>query len=146
VTEVLEDTDTKPFRRIALALDFEKNDQKTIKYAMQLGNKNSSFILIHIVESVSARVMGDEARDYETRKDSDRLEEYVTLLKEKGYHAHGILGFKKRAEEIARIIKENDCDLLIIGSHGHKAAKDLIFGETINTVRHLIDIPVFIAK
>jgi manganese transport protein len=146
VAEVLEDTETKPFRRIALALDFEKNDQKTIKYAMQLGNKNSSFILIHIVESVSARVMGDEARDYETRKDSDRLEEYVTLLKEKGYHAHGILGFKKRAEEIARIIKENDCDLLIIGSHGHKAAKDLIFGETINTVRHLIDIPVFIAK
>lgn len=146
VVEVLEDTGAKPFRHIALAVDFGKNDQKVIQYAMQLGSKNSSFVLIHIVESVSARVMGNEAHDYETRRDMAHLDEYVALLKDKGYHAHGVLGFKKRAEEIARITKENNCDLLIIGSHGHKAAKDIIFGEIINTVRHLIDIPVFIAK
>jgi manganese transport protein len=140
------DTTAKPFRKIALALDYGDNDKTILQYALQLGNTHASYILIHIVESASARVMGSEAMDYETRKDQDRIEEYALMLREKGHDAHGILGFQKRATEIARIIKQNDCDLLIIGSHGHKGAQDWLFGETINSVRHLIDIPVFIAR
>ena len=135
----------QPFKMIALALDYGKNDKKILQYAMQLGI-GADLVLIHIVESVSARIMGNEADDYETRKDQDHLDEYVALLQAKGYRATGILGFKNRTDEIARIIKENNCDLLIIGSHGHKTIKDLVFGETINTVRHMIDIPVFIAR
>jgi manganese transport protein len=142
----MHEIEAKPFRKIALALDYSNKDQQVIRYAMQLGGRVAEYVLIHIVESVSARVMGPEARDYETRKDKDHLEEYVQMLAEKGYKSEGVLGFKNRAQEIARIIHEEQCDLLIIGSHGHKAAKDIIFGETINTVRHMIDIPVFIAK
>jgi manganese transport protein len=68
------------------------------------------------------------------------------MLQQAGYNAVGLLGYKNRAQEIARVINENHCDLLIIGSHGHKTAKDFIYGETINTVRHLVNIPVFIAR
>jgi len=49
-------------------------------------------------------------------------------------------------EEIARIVTENNCELLVMGSHGHKTAKDWLFGETINSVRHKVKIPVFIAQ
>ena len=91
-------------------------------------------------------MMGADAHDYETRKDQDHLDEYVALLASKGYPAVGQLGFKDRTDEIARIIKENNCDLLVIGSHGHNTAKDWLFGETINSVRHMITIPVFIAR
>jgi manganese transport protein len=136
----------KQFNRIALALDYSDQDQKIIQYALALGRPGTKFILIHIVESVSARMMENEAADYETLKDSDRLSEYVTLIQSEGYYAEGILGFKKRTDEIARITKETDADLLIIGSHGHRTAMDWIWGETINSVRHLIDIPVFIAR
>jgi manganese transport protein len=135
----------QPFKKIALALDYGANDRKILQYAMQLGI-GSELVLIHVVESVSAIMMGNEAHDYETRKDQVHLDEYVNLLESKGYSAVGVLGFKNRTDEIARIIKENNCDLLIIGSHGHKTIKDLIFGETINTVRHMIDIPLFIAR
>jgi manganese transport protein len=136
----------KPFSRIALALDYSANDQQIMGYAMQLGNESSAFVLIHVVESVSARFIGSDALDYETRLDQDHLNEYVSLLQSRGYQATGVLGFKNRTQEIARIINENSCDLLIIGSHGHNTAKDWLFGETINSVRHMISIPVFIAR
>ncbi len=144
--QMLEGHIVAPFTTIALALDYSANDQNIIRYALQLGSTDTKFILIHVVESVSARMMGADAHDYETRKDQDHLDEYVALLASKGYTAVGQLGFKDRTNEIARIIKENNCDLLVIGSHGHNTAKDWLFGETINSVRHMITIPVFIAR
>lgn len=136
----------EPFRKIALALDFSNNDSKVIQYAMHLGNTQASYVLIHVVESASARMMGHEAHDYETRQDQFHLDEYVAHFRTRGSEATGVLGYKDRAPEIARIVKEMGCDLLIIGSHGHTTAKDIIFGETINSVRHLVKVPVFIAQ
>lgn len=136
----------EPFRCIALALDFSDNDEKVLRYGMHLGKDHARFVLIHVVESASARLIGNEAHDYETRKDQAHLDSYVQLMKEAGFEAQGVLGYKSRSGEIARIVNEQNCDLLIIGSHGHKTAKDFIYGETINTVRHLIHIPVFIAR
>ncbi len=140
------DTVVNQFKQIALALDYGDNDLKVLHYAMQLAAPQTKLVLIHVVESVSASMMGSEAHDYETRKDRDHIDQYVKLLEAKGYSSSGILGYKNRSAEIARIIKENNCDLLVIGSHGHKTALDWLFGETINTVRHMIDIPVFIAR
>jgi manganese transport protein len=144
--DALQTTVSKPFAKVALALDYSDRDQLVIQYAMQLGNANTEYVLIHIVESAQARVLEDEAQDYETLKDKEHLHEYVKFMLSKNYKATGVLGFKKRTQEIARIVKENNCDLLVLGSHGHKTVKDFIFGETINTLRHMVDIPVFIAK
>ncbi len=138
--------DLKPFKKIALALDYSNKDQKVVQYAMQMATPDTSFILIHIVESVSAQIMGNEALDQEARRDQEQLDKYVQFFAERQISAKGVLGYKKRSREIARIIKEQNCDLLIIGSHGHKAVGDWLFGETINSVRHMIHIPVFIAR
>src|SRR5690606_4553918 len=103
-------------------------------------------ILIHIVESASAKMIGNETDDLESRQDKEGLKKYATLLQEKGYAAEIHLGYRNRSVAIAKIVKERNAQLLILGSHGHRGWKDLILGETINKVRHLIDIPVFIAK
>ncbi len=144
--DALHTTVSKPFKRIALALDYGDRDMAVIQYALQLGDMETTYTLIHIVESAQARMMEDMAYDYETIKDRELLKSYVELFHKKNYKADGVLGFKNRTKEIARIVKEHDCDLLVLGSHGHKTIKDWIFGETINTLRHKIDIPVFIAK
>jgi len=36
--------------------------------------------------------------------------------------------------------------LLVMGAHGHRAFKDLIFGTTLDAVRHNVKIPVLIVK
>ena len=136
----------KPFNKVALALDYSDKDKKVLQYALKVAQKDTEFILIHIVESVSARMMGNEAHDYETLQDKEMLDTYLKILSTQGYTAKGILGFKNRSKEISRIVNEEACDILIMGSHGHSGFKDWLFGETINTVRHLLTIPVFIAQ
>src|SRR6185436_4509609 len=124
------------YDKIAVAIDFSPNDPKLIAHAIGQANKNTSFVLIHVVESVSATIYGKESDDLETRKDKEELNNYVSQLIAKGYLAEGRLGFKDRAKEIVRIVKETKADILVIGAHGHSGLKDLIYGQTTDAVRH----------
>jgi len=134
------------YNRIAIAIDFSSRDQQLLAYAIGQANEMSRFILIHIVESVSARVLGNEADDYESRHDQEKLDKYVSFLKEKGFEAESRLGFTNRNKEIPRLVKEAAADLLVIGAHGHSGVKDWFYGETIDAVRHKLKIPVLIVS
>jgi manganese transport protein len=78
--------------------------------------------------------------------DKERLEAYAKALMEKGYKATTVLGFKNRVEEIVRIVEESEAQLLVMGAHKHQGWKDYIFGETIESVRHKVEIPVLIVN
>ena len=134
------------FRHIAIALDFSKHDEKLLAYAVGQGGKESGYLLIHIVESASARMLGQESDDYETRRDQERLDLYAAALQQKGIRSRTILGFRHRSREIVRIVTEEKADMLVIGAHGHSGLKDFIYGETVNTVRHDLKIPVLIVS
>jgi manganese transport protein len=138
---------TKPvFDHIAIALDFSKHDEKLLAYAIGQGGKDSQYLLIHVVESASARMLGKESDDYETRRDQERLDQYKAALEQQGIRSTTRLGFKNRSREIARIVKEEQADMLVIGAHGHSGLKDFIYGETVNTVRHELKVPVLIVN
>ena len=140
------DLNIPKFAKIAIALDFSKSDSKLISYAIAQGNTHATYLLIHVVESVSARLLGRESDDYETKEDEKRLLAYKKTLQEKGYKAEIGLGFDKRAGEIVRITKEQHADMLVIGAHGHSGLQDFIHGQTINTVRHELKIPVLVVN
>jgi manganese transport protein len=132
------------FKKIAVALEFSEKDEKLLSYAMGQAHQNTSFVLIHVVESASAKVLEKDTDDLETRKDQEHIDFYAGRLKQMGYAANGILGFNHRAREIVRIIKENDVDMLVIGAHGHAGIKDWFYGQTIDSVRHELKIPVLV--
>jgi len=135
------------FRKIAVALDFSNGDTKLLGHALGMGNQeDAEYLLIHVVESASARYHGVGTDDLETREDEQRLQHYVRLLAEKGIKATCELGYFKRAGEIVRIVQENHCDVLIIGAHGHSGLKDVLYGETVNAVRHELKIPVLVVN
>jgi manganese transport protein len=134
------------YNKIAVALDFSENDKKLISYAVGQGNVNTEYILIHIVESVSAKLWGSQSYDYETKKDQNQLDAYVDQLEQNGFHATSLLGFKNPAKEIVRLVKESGADMLVAGAHGHRGIKDLIYGQTVNTVRHELKIPVLMVS
>ncbi|MGN6196780.1 MAG: Nramp family divalent metal transporter [Ginsengibacter sp.] len=138
--------DIPEYHKIAVALDFSENDKKLISYAIGQGNASTEYILVHVVESVSARLWGSQSYDYETRKDQKQLDHYVNQLVQKGFKAIGLLGFKNPAKEIVRLVKESGADMLIVGVHGHRGVKDLIYGQTVNTVRHQLKIPVLMVS
>ena len=134
------------FKRVAVALDFSRDDGKLIAYAMGQGNETTSYVLIHIVESASAKILGDVSGDYESFQDEQQLNQYVEQLQLLGAEAVAKLGFRNRHQEIARIVREEHADLLIMGAHGHTGVKDWLYGETINQVRHEIKIPVLVVN
>jgi manganese transport protein len=134
------------YHKIAVALDFSENDQKLISYAVGQGNNNTQYVLVHVVESASAKMWGSKSYDYETRKDKKQLDSYVDQLKKKGFQATGLLGFKSPAKEIIRLVVESNADMLIMGTHGHKGIKDIIYGQTANSVRHALQIPVLMVS
>jgi manganese transport protein len=138
--------DIPQYHKIAIALDFSENDQKLISYALGQGNIKTEYVLVHIVESASANIWASKSDDYETRKDQKQLTAYVDQLMEKGFSITGVLGFKNRAKEIVRLVNESNADMLVVGTHGHKGLKDIIYGQTVDSVRHSLKIPVLMVN
>lgn len=134
------------FKKIAVALDFSESDTKSIQYALNIGQKSTTILLIHINESTQAKMSKVESDDFEARRDRERLEKYQYLIREKGYEAIYQLGYGNRVRQIAEIVESQHAELLIVGSHGHRGFLDFILGETISKLHHRVKIPVFIAK
>ena len=144
----------EPVQRIAIALDFTSSDKQLMNTAIAHSKSHSadpnspavSFILIHIVESATANYHLDASDDEESRKDQERLNVYAQALITKGYQASTALGYRNRVKEIVRIVQEKDAQLLVMGAHKHQGWKDYLFGETIESVRHKLNIPVLIVN
>lgn len=142
----LDNLSVKATKKIAIALDFTKADEKLIAHALAQGNKDVSFLLLHVVESVSAKYLGDASDDDETRLDKKRIDHYCAQLRAQGYQAEAVLGYKNRVTEIIRIVKDSGADMVVMGAHRHSGWKDYLFGETIEDVRHALQIPVLIVN
>ena len=132
------------YKKIAVAVDFSTSDNKSISSAIQLGGKEADYTLIHVVETMGAFIYGNSIEDYETSSDKAFLNSYKSELEKRGYKVTIELGYGTPKKAIPAIINEKEFDLLVMGGHGHKGFKDLLFGTTVDSVRHRIPIPVFI--
>ncbi len=136
----------EPFKKIAIALDFKNMDERLIAHALKQGNHDATYVLLHIVETVSASFSGTSTDDIETRKDNERLKTLAQQMTEIGYSVQTHLGYQDRVNEIVRIVKEAEADMLVMGAHRHTGLKDILYGETVNQVRHKLKIPVLIVN
>ena len=139
-------TKAAPIDRIAIAVDFTAGDANLIKSAISQAHAGTELILIHVVESVTASYFQEISDDEESRKDKERLELYAATLSEKGYKVQFVVGYKNRVKEIVRIVNTTEAQLLVMGAHHHYGWKDYFFGETIESVRHKVKIPVLIVQ
>ena len=128
--------------RIAVTVDFGTSDNKAINKAIQLGNKNSTLILIHVLESTNAFVYGEDAFDLEREEDFKKLKQYQDQLLSQQINTEIQLGFGNPKQAIPALILKNNCDTVVMGTHGHKTIKDILLGTTIESVRHAIKIPL----
>jgi len=49
-------------------------------------------------------------------------------------------------KEIVRYAEELKPDLVVMGAHGHHGLKDIVFGTTINAVRHKLNAPLLVVR
>jgi len=133
-------------KNIAIAVDFSNADEIAINSAFELGGVHANYTLIHVVETVGALMYGNKIIDHETTIDEQLLMDYYKMLSEKGFKVDTKLGFGKPNKVIPRIINEGKYDILVMGTHGHTGLKDILFGTTVDKLRHKISIPLFIVK
>jgi len=133
-------------KNIAVSVDFSSADEVAINHAFELGGMEAKYTLIHVVETVGAMIYGKNIEDHETLIDAKLLSEYKKMLSEKGFKVKTKLGFGRPDKVIPQIINNGKFDVLVMGTHGHTGFKDLVFGTTVDKLRHKISIPLFIVK
>jgi manganese transport protein len=133
-------------KNIAISVDFSSADEVAINSAFNLGGLEAKYTLIHVVETVGAHMYGKHVDDHETTIDEKLLQEYQLMFREKGFHIKTQLGFGKPNKIIPKIVNKGNFDILVMGTHGHTGLKDLIFGTTVDKLRHKISIPLLIVK
>jgi manganese transport protein len=133
-------------KNIAISVDFSNADEAALNHAFELGGMETQYTLIHIVETVGALMYGTETHDHETTIDEKLLLEYQDMLTKKGFKIEIELGFGKPNTTIPKIINAGNFDILVMGTHGHTGLKDILFGTTVDKLRHKISIPLLIVK
>lgn len=133
-------------KRIAISVDFSNADEIALNSAFELGGKEANYTLIHIVETVGAMIYGGNIDDHETTIDEKLLFQYQEMLTSKGFNVQTQLGFGRPNKAIPKIVNEGNFDILVMGTHGHTGLKDILFGTTVDKLRHKISIPLLIVK
>jgi manganese transport protein len=143
----LESTIGGQFRRIGIALEATKHDEKILAGVIPLARASGAeVVLIHVVESATARFIGDGVDDSEARADTEYLERVTAALRAAGVDCRMRIGAGEPEHEIARIAKKENLDLIVTGAHGHRLFGDLLHGSTASELRHKTHIPVLTVR
>jgi len=134
-------------RRIAVALDFSSADAAVLSYAVTVARtigRGAEVMLLHVVEAGGAHLLGPDHVGREAHSDQERLELYTSELTELGVRARYDLGFGEPVASLVELVKEHEADLVILGSHGHRAVGDFVLGTAVDRLRHRIGVPVLV--
>jgi manganese transport protein len=141
------DLDVTRYRRVGVAVAFTDDDRKVLSHALPLARHHDAVLcLFHVVEGAGGAVFGADAYDREAREDEAYLEKLATSLGYKGVEVEVFLGFGDVPKELVRLTKEQQVDILVMGGHGHRGIRDVLFGSTISPVRHQLQIPVIVVR
>jgi manganese transport protein len=133
--------------RIVAAVDFTSADGAVLSHAVTLAKsagRQATVTLLHVVESGGSRLMGHDHLDHEAQSDQRRLELYTSELSERNVDAAYDLGFGDVVTELVELIGRHHAELVIVGSHGHRAVGDFVHGTAVERLRHRISIPVLV--
>ena len=140
-----EEAVSKPYRKVAVALDFSGREADILKEAIRvLGDQRPELALMHVVESAGARFLGKDSADAETQEDMERLKSYAGDLEKLGFSVQTFLGTGKPVPELTRMVEEFGPELVVLGAHGHRFLSDLFFGSTADSLRHRIKASVLV--
>jgi manganese transport protein len=135
------------YKLIGLALERSNADEAVLRHAMSVAKPfNAELVLLHVVDSAAGRWHGAEAHDLETDVDAKYLEGLAAQLEAAGFITRTELRFGEAITELIAAVNEHHLDLLVVGAHGHGPVGDVVYGETVDKVRHGVTIPVLVAR
>jgi manganese transport protein len=144
---VIEGIKTQYSKHIAAALGRDDGDAAIVSRALSLAKAEGAMLtLIHVSDSAPSQIYSKDVYDEHTREDEQYLLEIAEELRSAGGIVEIALPHGDPARELVRYITSHKVDMLVMGSHGHRLLGDLILGETVDPVRHQVEIPVLVVR
>jgi nucleotide-binding universal stress UspA family protein len=137
------------FRRILAALDHSEADASLLSWVKQLAQlTGAQILLLHVSTGWRAQWQSDLnlADSDEMQEDRAYLRHVEEQLRQEGLQVEARHASGRAADEILKTAREEGCDLIAMATHGHHLLLDIIYGETIEKVRHEAEIPLFVVR
>jgi manganese transport protein len=146
-SRVIEGIETHRSKHIAVALGRDDGDAEIVGRALSLAKAEKAMLtLIHVVDSAPAHVYSSDVYDEHTREDEQYLLEIADEVRASGVVVEIALPHGDPSKEIINYAASHKVDMLVMGSHGHRLLGDLLWGQTVDPVRHQVKIPVLVVR
>lgn len=137
------------YSKILVALENGRADQSLMAHVAELALiVRSQLILLHVADGWAARNFDKLklAESDEMIEDQRYLDEIADGLRAKGLTVDVKLALGDPPKEILKLAAELGCDLIAMGTHGHRLIGDIIHGSTVHEVRHRSTIPILLVR
>ena len=135
------------YDKILLTLDTSPTDRPIIDHVKKLAAiMNSRVVLLHVAKGAAALFHGKDAAGEEIDQGQAYLKQVRLEFEAAGISAVAEMGYGEPVREIVRWVNEKGCDLVAMGTHGHRLLGDLVFGVTASHVQHSISVPVLLLR
>src|SRR6185436_11827322 len=137
------------YRKILVALENSRADQSLLPHVEQLARLcHSQLLLVHVADGWAARHFDKLklAESEEMKVDREYLETTAVRLRQAGLEVSVKLALGDPPSEILRTAEADGCDLIAMTTHGHRLIGDIIYGSTIEKVRHKAHVPLLVVR
>lgn len=137
------------YQRILVALENSAADDTILNHAKDLARlTGAELLLVHVADGWAARHYEqlNLRESEEMKQDRAYLERVQRRLSAEGFHVDVELAKGDPATELIRVAENGRVDLIAMSTHGHRFVADLLFGTTVDKVRHLVKIPVLLLR
>ena len=136
------------YQKILVPLDHTVRDREAIAHASALAKQHhAKLYLLHVEEGVTSQVYGPLSSTAEVEAGREYLAEIIRALEGQQIPVEAVVRHSRTPKDaIVRYAEELKPDLVVMGAHGHKGLKDIIFGTTINAVRHKLKAPLLVVR
>ncbi len=136
------------YQKIMVPLDHTSRDREAIAHASALAKQHhAKLYLLHVEEGVTSLVYGPLSSTAEVDAGREYLSDIIKELENQQIPVEAVVShYSNPKKAIVRYAEELKPDLIVMGAHGHKGLKDIIFGTTINAVRHKLKVPLLVVR
>ena len=136
------------FERILVPTDFSETSERALGYAKAIARQeNSQLLLVHVNPPVNLVTPPEAAWIDEGEIQSaqeERLEQSGAALRSEGFRARTISLTGPLYDELLSAVRQNEVDLIVLGTHGRKGYDRLLLGSDAEAILRQADCPVLL--
>ena len=137
------------YHHILIPLENSPADETILAHIKPLARTTGAkLLLVHVADGWVARNFNQLqlAESDEMKQDRAYLEKRTRDLTAEGFTCAAVLALGEPSDEIIKLAREKDIDLIGMTTHGHRLVSDTLYGATADKVRHAVDVPVLLLK